>query len=46
MSTVVNVQTVHHPTGFSLDTLDLSIYFHGNVPLSDVPDFIVSFTLT
>lgn len=45
MSTVVNVQTIHHPNGFTLNTLDLSVCFHGDVSLRDSPDCIVSSTL-
>ena len=45
MSTVVNVETIHQPHGFTLDTLDLSVCFHGNVPLRDVLHCIVSFTV-
>ena len=44
MSTVVNAKTVHQPHGFTLNTLDLSVYFHGHVSLRDVPDCVVSST--
>ncbi|KAN0094303.1 hypothetical protein V8E55_002590 [Tylopilus felleus] len=40
MSTVINVGTTHQPHGFTLNTLYLSIYFHGSVPLRDVPGCI------
>ncbi|KAH0834790.1 hypothetical protein J3R83DRAFT_10391 [Lanmaoa asiatica] len=40
MSAVINVRTIHQPHGFTLDTLDFSVCFRGNLPVEDAPDYI------